>query len=176
MIQRARRRLGHDRVEYLVHDLRRPIPIEPVDAILSTAVFHWIVDHDLLFRNLAVVLRPGGQLEAQCGGAGNIANVRAALAVIGLDAMAGKLFPTPDETERRLACAGFVEVRCWLHDEPTPLPRDDLEAYLETICLGDVLGGMTAARHAEVVRKVAEPPPEPAIDYVRLDITARRAG
>src|SRR5487761_867630 len=25
----------------------------PVDAVLSTATFHWVLDHDLLFRNLA---------------------------------------------------------------------------------------------------------------------------
>ena len=31
-----------------------------VDAILSTATFHWVADHDALFRNLATVTRPGG--------------------------------------------------------------------------------------------------------------------
>ena len=64
-------RLGDDRVEYLVADLQEPLPVSPpVDAILSTATFHWIADHDALFANLAAVLRPGGQLAAQCGGAG----------------------------------------------------------------------------------------------------------
>ena len=43
------------------------------NAVLSTATFHWVLDHDALFRNLARVLRRGGRLEAQCGGAGNIA-------------------------------------------------------------------------------------------------------
>src|SRR5207344_1602631 len=41
MIERARERLGDDRVEYVVADLSRPLPIDPpVDAILSTATFH----------------------------------------------------------------------------------------------------------------------------------------
>ena len=35
-----------DRVEFVEADLRGPLPIdEPVDAILSTATFHWIRDH-----------------------------------------------------------------------------------------------------------------------------------
>jgi trans-aconitate 2-methyltransferase len=34
----------------------------PVDAVFSTATFHWVTGHDRLFANLAAVLRPGGQL------------------------------------------------------------------------------------------------------------------
>jgi trans-aconitate 2-methyltransferase len=69
MIAQARGRLGEDRVEYLVADLQAPLPVSrPVDAILSTATFHWIPDHDALFANLAAVVRPGGQVAAQCGG------------------------------------------------------------------------------------------------------------
>ena len=86
MIEAARDRLAPfgDRIEYVVADLGRPLPIDgPVDAILSTATFHWVPDHDALFANLAAVLRPGGRLVAQCGGAGNIATVQAVLATIG---------------------------------------------------------------------------------------------
>jgi trans-aconitate 2-methyltransferase len=176
MIQRARSRLGQERVEYLVHDLLLPIPVEPVDAVLSTATFHWILDHDVLFRNVAAVLRPGGQLEAQCGGAGNIASIRTALEELGFDVARGKLFATADETNRRLESSGFVDVHCWLHQEPTPLPAGDLDPYLETICLGDVLEGLTEPERTRVVRRVSERLPRPAIDYVRLDISARRAG
>src|SRR4051794_18295665 len=77
MIEQARRRLSDGgRVEYVVADLAQPLPIhEPVDAILSTATFHWIADHQAMFGHLAAVLRPGGPLTAQCGGAGNVASV-----------------------------------------------------------------------------------------------------
>ena len=80
MIEAARARLAPfgDRIEYVVADLGRPLPIDgTVDAILSTATFHWVPDHAALFANLAAVLRPGGRLVAQCGGAGNIATVKA---------------------------------------------------------------------------------------------------
>jgi trans-aconitate 2-methyltransferase len=42
------------RVVFVKADLGRPLPVQPpVDAILSTATFHWVLDHDALFGNLA---------------------------------------------------------------------------------------------------------------------------
>ncbi len=95
MIDEARRRLATaeaaGRVTFVTADLLDPLPIDPpVDAILSTATFHWITDHDALFRNLAAVIRPGGRFVAQCGGAGNVATVLAAAEVgAGLRALRG---------------------------------------------------------------------------------------
>src|ERR1043166_4388375 len=64
MLDQARRRLGRfgDRVTYVEANLGQPfeLPGGEVEAILSTATFHWIADHDALFRNLAAVLRSGG--------------------------------------------------------------------------------------------------------------------
>jgi trans-aconitate 2-methyltransferase len=176
MIEHARSRLGEERVTYLVADLAAPLPLEePVDAILSTATFHWITDHDALFAHLATVLRPGGQLAAQCGGAGNIASIEAALRTLG-DRFAGrKNFATPEATRARLEAAGFTDVSCWLHDEPTPLADDDLEPYLGTICLGDHVHGMGPDAARSFVHEVAVRMPAPVIDYVRLNIRARRA-
>ena len=175
MIEHARARLGEERVEYVVADLRATLPIEPeVDAILSTATFHWITDHDALFRRLAGVLRPGGQLVAQCGGAGNIASIEAALRDMGEDFQGRTFFATPEETERRLEAAGFVDVECWLTDEPSPVPDADLEPYLETICLSDHVVGMDPEARRAFVHEVADRMPAPVIDYVRLNIRARR--
>ena len=65
MIEQARERLGDDRVEFLVADLAELELPERVDAVLSTATFHWVPDHDALFARLFDVLQPGGQLVAQ---------------------------------------------------------------------------------------------------------------
>jgi trans-aconitate 2-methyltransferase len=174
MIRQARDRLGDASVEYLVHDLLDPIPIEPVDAVLSTATFHWILDHDRLFANLAAVLRPGGQLAAQCGGAGNTAELAHVVRELGYDLEEDKRFADPDGTRDRLERAGFVDVECWLHPEPTPIPRGDLEPYLRTICLGSVLGRIPAEDRDRVIAAVADRLPGGVIDYVRLNIRARR--
>jgi trans-aconitate 2-methyltransferase len=50
-----------------------------VDLIFSTATFHWIKDHDRLFRRLAQALKPQGRLVAQCGGKGNTARTQNAM-------------------------------------------------------------------------------------------------
>jgi trans-aconitate 2-methyltransferase len=179
MVDRAQARLAPfaERVEYVVADLSRALPIrEPVDAILSTATFHWISDHDALFANLAMVLRAGGQLAAQCGGAGNTASIEAALRELGEDFEGRKHFATPEDTRTRLERAGFTEIETWLHDEPTDLEAEDLEPYLTTICLGDHMEAMTDGERRRLVRAVADRMPGPRIDYVRLNIRARRAG
>jgi trans-aconitate 2-methyltransferase len=174
MIAAARGRLGEDRVEYLVADLAAPLPIaEPVDAVLSTATFHWIADHDALFRVLADVMGPGAQLAAQCGGVGNIANVETALGTLGYDFRGKKHFATVEATAARLETAGFTDIDVWLHDEPTPLPPEDLEPYLATICLGDIVEPMASEERRSFVAAVAARMPEPVIDYVRLNIRAR---
>ena len=175
MIEQARARLGDDRVEFVVHDLLDPISIPPVDAILSTATFHWVADHDRLFANLAGVLRHGGQLAAQCGGAGNTERLAAVVRDLGYDLGEAKTFAGPDETLGRLERAGFDRIECWLHEEPTAIPRSDLELYLRTICLGSVLERIPTAEREDVVRRAAERLPDGTIDYVRLNIRARRA-
>src|SRR4051812_48338933 len=83
MLERLRERLAGrlDRVEVIQAALTEPLPIaEPADAAFSVATFHWIDDHDALFANIARVLRPGARFVADCGGRGNIAQVREALA------------------------------------------------------------------------------------------------
>lgn len=180
MLDEARARLAPfgSRIEYVLADLREPLPLtEPVDAILSTATFHWLPDHDALFGHLAAVLRPGGRLVAQCGGAGNIASILAILATLGDGWLGPWTFATPAETERRLAAAGFTQIETWLTPEPTPLkPGSATETYLYTIILGDHLARLPEPERAPFVEAVAARMPRPEIDYIRLNINARRAG
>ena len=179
MIEAARERLApfRDRIEYVVADLGQPLPLEgPVDAVLSTATFHWVPDHDALFANLAAVLRPGGPLVAQCGGVGNIASVQRVLATIGDGWLGPVHFETPMATVRRLDAAGFVDIECWLTDEPTRFePGEPLETYLRTVVLGAHLERLPPHEHTAFVHAVATRLPEPLIDYVRLNIVARRS-
>jgi trans-aconitate 2-methyltransferase len=176
MLREARRRLEayRDRLFLVRGDLLRPLPFTLVDAVFSTATFHWIADHDALFHNLAQILKPDGQLVAQCGGAGNLAAVRAALRDLGIEP-APKTFATPEQTSRRLVAAGFGDVQAWLDASPTPLePGPQLETYLRTIPLRMELQGVEPAERDVVVREVVRRLPRPEIDYVRLNITARR--
>jgi len=180
MIDAARERLG-DRAELHVADLVTFDLGLRADAILSTATFHWIADHEALFARLYAHLRDGGRLVAQCGGQGNIAGVHAAAR----EAMAAEPyaphfagwrgpwnFATPQDTERRLTAAGFAESRAWLQERPvTP---DDPHAYLTEINLGAHLGrlpeDLRSAFVDAVIERLGGPPI--TIDYVRLNIDA----
>jgi trans-aconitate 2-methyltransferase len=182
MIEAARERLG-DSADLRVADLVGLELGETVDAVLSTATFHWIADHDALFASLRRALRPGGRLVAQCGGVGNVAGVHAAADAAGTAApfaehLAGWHgpwhFATPEDTERRLHEAGFADARCRLQERlVTPdEPRD----YLRTIVLGAHLERLPAALADPFLDAVLERlGPQPTIDYVRLNLDATAA-
>lgn len=179
MVDAARERLAGfgDRIEYVVADLGAPLPIDGlVDAVLSTATFHWVPDHDAMFANLAAVTKAGGRLVAQCGGPGNIASIQRALATIGDGWLGPVHFETVLATTSRLDAAGYVDIECWLTDVPTRFePGEPFETYLRTVVLGAHLERLPAAEHDAFVRAVAAGVGEPLIDYVRLNIVARRA-
>jgi trans-aconitate 2-methyltransferase len=175
MIAAAVERLGSDRMTYLTHDLVDPIPIDPVDAIFSTATFHWVSDHDRLFANLAAVLRPRGQFAAQCGGWGNLERVNAAAErAAGIELLATKVYATPEETWTRMEAEGFVDIETWLTEAPIELPPGELEPYLRTVILSGEVARRTPAEADELVHAVAVELGEPSIDYVRLNILARK--
>ncbi|HEV2775313.1 MAG TPA: methyltransferase domain-containing protein [Solirubrobacteraceae bacterium] len=183
MVARAREELGPD-ADVREADLTalRLADGERVDAAFSNAVFHWVPDHDALFAALAAAMRPGARLSAQCGGAGNVAAVHEQALAAGADAGLQDRFAdwggpwnfaTPEDTERRLATAGFVEARCWL--QTWPVEPDEPRAYLQTVCLGPHLQRLEADEHERFLDAVmARLGERPVLDYVRLNIVARR--
>ncbi len=174
MLDVARERLGDDeRVSYVHADLGAPLAIEPVDVIVSTSTFHWVLDHDALFTALFSVLRPGGLIRAECGGEGNIATVVTALAAAGVHE-SGKHFSGDHELVQRLQRLGFVDVWATLTPRPAVLTREGLEEYLTTVVLGEHVERLGPEAGAALVRDVADRLPEPVIDYVRLNFAARR--
>jgi trans-aconitate 2-methyltransferase len=181
MIEAARRRLG-DRADLRVMDLLElDLGGERVDAILSTATLHWILDHPRLFAALRRALRDGGRLAAQCGGAGNLASLLAAAeATMATErfvpCFAGWRrpwrFATAEQAEEDLRAAGFGQARAWLHDEPV-VPEDPL-AYLTEVNLGAHLERVPHALRAafvdEVVERLGGLPV--TLGYVRLNLDA----
>jgi trans-aconitate 2-methyltransferase len=176
MVALARRRLG-DRAEVWCQDALDLELDEPVDAIVSTAALHWVTDHDRLWLRLAQALRPGGVLEVQCGGKGNIDRVREVIEAVARDAApelvgwSPWIFAAPPETERRLREVGFTAIRCWLEERPTY--PDDVAAFVPTSILAAHLARLPEERRepfaAAVVAGVSLP-----LDYVRLNVSAVR--
>lgn len=179
MISKAEERLG-DGVSYLVTDLSELELEEPVDLIFSTATFHWILDHDRLFKRLHAALRPGGRLVAQCGGEGNVAEHATVIASVAarpefashLEQMTGIWnFAAPDETESRLLATGFSDARCWL--EPKPVTPERPLEFTSTVTLGPLLAQLPEKRRRPFAEAILEQSAKPlTLDYVRLNIEA----
>jgi trans-aconitate 2-methyltransferase len=116
------------------------------------------------------------------GGEGNVAGLHAAvldaIADTGLDErFAGWPgpwnFASPENTRERLHAAGFADAECWL--EPWPVMPTDPRAYLQTVCMGPFLERLDAPEQARLLDAVMSRLGEhPTLDYVRLNIVARR--
>ncbi len=181
MVEFAREVLG-DRATVFQSDLQELVLDEPVDAVFSNAVFHWVPDHELLFRRMHDALRPGGRMSVQCGGKGNIERFHGlAWEVAAREPYAEHFegwkgpwnFAGAEETAERLRRAGFADVETWLH--PAPVTPDDPPAYIRTVCLNYHLPRLPEELRDRYVEAVAERiGEEPVLDYLRLNIVARR--
>jgi trans-aconitate 2-methyltransferase len=178
MVEHAREALG-DRATVLRANLTELELDEPVDAVFSNAVFHWIADHDRLFERLLAALRPGGRLVAQCGGAGNVERFHRAAAEVGavppyaeyLATWVGPWnFAGAEETAERLARAGFTVIHTWL--EPRSVAPPDPSGYLRSVCLGPHLEQLPEELRPDYVDAVLERCGR-ELDYVRLNIEAQ---
>jgi trans-aconitate 2-methyltransferase len=184
MIEEARSNLAGfgDRVELQTMNLTDLELDEAVDAVFSNATFHWIADHDRLFARLAAAMRPGGALEAQCGGEGNVAEwKRAVEAIAGEERFAPYFrgmrqpwnFASVGDTEVRLERAGFEVKRVWLERravEP-PEPRE----YVRSVGLTQHLAQLPDELHDAFIDAVLGSRLRPLrLEYVRLNMSARK--
>ncbi len=160
------------------------------DVVVSTAAFHWVLDHDRLFANLHAALVPEGRLEAQCGGGPNLRRLRdRANALLDTPKFASLfrgfrepwLYQDAAQSAAALARAGFVEVETSLEAAPTVL--DDAEHYR------DFVRNMIFRRHLEnlpsedlraqfmdeLTQQAANYDPPFSLDYWRLNLRGRAA-
>lgn len=176
------------RVEFIACDLLH-LPFEnSFDGIVSTAAFHWVLDHDDLFQNLRRALRAGGWLEAQCGGAGNLARLRERMKLLAaLPKYAPFLggYPEPwlfqdaENAATALRRAGFVEIETGL--EPALTVFEGREAYVEflkTVVVRTYLGRLPdpelqAQYLSDLADQAAHDDPPFALDYWRLNLSAK---
>ena len=165
------------------------LPFERVfDGIVSTAAFHWVLDHDQLFLNLRRALVPGGWLEAQCGGGPNLMAVRNCANALAATAKFAPffvgfrepwLYQDAEGAADALRRAGFVDVQTSI--EPAPTLLDDAEHYSEfvrnVIMWRHLQNIPSEADRAEFMARLTEQAaaddPPFALDYWRLNLRGR---
>ena len=157
MVALARTRLGGRAQVWRQDVLDLGLP-EPVDVIVSAAALHWVTDHDRMWGRLARALRPGGILEVQCGGAGNIGRVREVIEMVARDA-----FPE---------LAGWSPwVFASLEDRPTY--PEGVGAFVRTSILAAHLARLSPQRREQFAAAVVAGVRLP-LDFVRLNVSAIR--
>jgi trans-aconitate 2-methyltransferase len=178
-----------ERAPLLAADLSR-LPFDNAfDGIVSTAAFHWVLDHDQLFRGLHRALRPGGWLQAQCGGGANIAGLRARMTALAASPEYAPFlasFPSPwlfqdaEGAATMLQGAGFVEIETSL--EPAHIVMENRSHYMEfvrTVIVRTHLERLPSqALRDQYVSQLADQAatddPPFFLDYCRLNLSAKK--
>jgi SAM-dependent methyltransferase len=156
------------------------------DAVFSNAALHWVLQPQKAVEGVYRALKPGGRFVAEFGGAGNVAQVSAALSTVlsrnGHDfrTLSPWYFPSPAEYSALLQAAGFSVEVIGLHDRPTRLPGDigDWLALFASSML-DVLDAAGRAAAVDEIRALLRPTLRDeqgvwTVDYVRLRLRAWR--
>jgi ubiquinone/menaquinone biosynthesis C-methylase UbiE len=168
------------------------LPFEGIfDGIVSTAAFHWVLDHDRLFASLRQALVPGGWLEAQCGGGPNLATLRTRANALAATArfaafFAGFhepwLYQTAEEAAEGLRRAGFTEVETSIEAAPTMLAEaGQYSEFVRNIILRRHLENISSEElraefMAELTQRAAGDDPPFSLDYWRLNLRGRALG
>jgi trans-aconitate methyltransferase len=191
MLAAARDHLSHhfgNRLSLIACDFLQ-LPFENTfDIIVSTAAFHWVIDHDRLFANLHDALVPGGRLEAQCGGGPNLVRLRQRADALAATAEFAPyfegfrepwLYQNAEKAAEGLRRAGFVEVETSVEAAPTVL--DDaahFREYLPNIIFRRHLERLPTAnqrtRFVDILTQQAgDDDPPFLLDYWRLNLRGR---
>ena len=172
MLDQCRSRFGQDsRVRILEGDLDKALPVAPesVDAIMSVAALHWLADHNNVWQHFFNALKPGGRIATDCGGYGNLAKTLALVPQIDPNIkFPNWYYANESDTEALLEAAGFVDIEVSLRPHPTPLPdKETLATYLRTLVFREWSD--------EQIAKMSELITDNSLDYVRLEVRARKA-
>ncbi len=158
------------------------------DVVVTVATLHWVpaADQPAVLAGVARVLRPGGVLRADLGGAGQIAAARAVLDEVSArhrGPASPWCFPEPQEYAGLARRAGLTVRRARLVRQRRSFPdADAFEGWLRSQVLPAYLPGVPPAARpaftAECVRaglaRLRREDGSFDQDYVRLDLLALR--
>src|SRR5579884_897670 len=187
MLEVAARELAAygDRVELVKTDLLRLDLDAVADVVVSTATFHWVLDHPALFARIHRALKPGGRLLAQCGGRDNLDRVRArARRLLEAPEFAPYMarfqppweYADPETTAERLRAAGFTDVETGREEAPTPFGSEaEYREFLATVIMRPYLDELPNAALRErlldaMCAEARGDDPPYLLDYVRLNM------
>lgn len=159
------------------------------DGVFSTASFHWVLDHEALFRSLYEALKPAGWLHAQCGGGSNLGHLRQRVRTLSREKEFSEwlaefrepwFFSDAESAASRLRAAGFENIEASLEQADYAAgSAGKFEEYLKTFILhrhlellpSDQLRDSFVHRLSQAAQNDTIPF---VLDYCRLNLRARK--
>ncbi len=160
MIQQAQKH--YPTLNFEVADARNFEVSEPMNAVFSNAVLHWILEPETVIQSIYNALKPGGRFVAEFGGKGNIQSITQALfraiEMIGFDhteILSPWYFPSIAEYADLLEQQGFEVQYARLFDRPTPLDGGEsgMANWLRMFANG-ILSNLSLKQQAQVIQSV----------------------
>jgi trans-aconitate 2-methyltransferase len=169
----AQARTNFPQVDFRVGDATDFAVDEPVDAVFSNAVLHWVRDAGAAADSVARALKPGGRFVHEMGGRGNMQAVLAMVAEVAGPVEIPWYFPSVGEYAPVLESAGFEVRMAELFDRPTEVAGENgLEDWL--VMFGGSMG-LSAEQRREIARRLRERMYRDGnwvLDYRRLRVVA----
>ncbi len=160
----AKAKSNYSQLNFAVADVRNFQVDEPLDAVFSNAVLHWIKEPDTAIACVKKALKPGGRFVAEFGGKGNVgAIVRALLSVLSEvgceepESLNPWYFPSVGEYAGLLEKGGFEVGYAVLFDRPTTLEGGNagMANWIEMFA-GAFLLGLSEEVRSQVIKAVEE--------------------
>lgn len=160
MIEKARQNYPHLRFD--VADVRNFQVEEPLDAVFSNAVLHWVKEAEQAIASIYQALKVGGRFVAEFGGKGNVQAIVTALettlqAGISTQSLNPWYYPSIAEYASLLEKQGFDVIYAVLFERPTLLADGEaglanwIEMFADTF-----LAGLSTEQQTQVIRTVEE--------------------
>ena len=134
---------------------------QPLDAVFSNAVLHWIKQPEAVIKCIQQALKPGGRFVAEFGGKGNVKQIvrtlTEALEIFGYNSLAATnpwYFPSIGEYTSWLEQCGLEVTYAHLFDRPTPLEDGDtgLANWLKMFA-GSFLAGLSIEQQKKIIEE-----------------------
>jgi trans-aconitate methyltransferase len=109
-------------LRFILMDINAPDLREEFDVIFSNAALHWVKDHRPLYENVRRLLRPGGRIRFNFGGAGNCVHliqvIREAMSQPAFSSYFAEFdwpwyMPAVEEYMTLVKASGLHDVRVW---------------------------------------------------------------
>lgn len=183
----AQARQNYPKLKFQLADAKEFTVAEPVHAVFSNAVLHWIQEPKAVIARVAAALQPGGRFVLEFGAKHNIERIRttleAALLRRGVEAKNPWYYPSLAEYGTLLEEHGFEIRYAATFPRFTKLehPERGLREWIEMFC-GSYLALLPAAEHGALFSEIEEALRQELhrdgywhADYRRLRMVAERA-